>query len=110
MTFVDIANMIESVGLPYTYDFFPNNIAPTPPYIVFNYPNRDDFGADNINYSHIGTLNVELYTATKDFQLESTLESILEQNGFYYTKTESYIRSENLFLITYVMEFTIKEQ
>lgn len=110
MTFKDIAQMIESVGVPYTYDFFPNNIAPTPPYIVFNYPSRDDFGADNINYSNIGTLNVELYTATKDFQLEETLESVLTQNGFYYTKSEAYIRTENLFQISYVMDFVITKE
>lgn len=109
MTYREIATLIESIGIPFTYYSFPDNIAPDPPYIVFNYPDRDDFGADNINYSHIGTLNIELYTATKDFQLEETLESILTQNGFYYTKSEAYIRTENLFQITYVMDFVIKE-
>lgn len=109
MTFTEIPQMIESMGLPYTYDFFPENIAPTPPYIVFNYPNRDDFGADNINYSHISVLNIELYTATKDFESEETVESVLEQNGFYYEKNEAYIRNENLYQISYTMEFVIKE-
>lgn len=109
MTFKDIAQMIESMGLPYTYDFFPNNIAPTPPYIVFNYPNRNDFGADNVNYSKIGILNLELYTATKDFALEQNVEAVLEQNGFFYEKNEAYIRNENLFQITYDMQFVIKE-
>lgn len=109
MTFKEISQMIHSIGLPYTYDFFPENIAPAPPYIVFNYPNRDDFGADNINYSKISVLNIELYTATKDFDLENTVESVLTQNGFYYEKNEAYIRNENLYQISYVMEFVIKE-
>lgn len=109
MTYQQIASMIQSMGLPFTYDSFPNNIAPTPPYIVFNYPNRDDFGADNINYSKIEVLNLELYTATKDFALEQSVEAILEQNGFFYEKNESYIRNENLYQITYDMEFVIKE-
>lgn len=109
MTYVEIAQMIESIGLPFTYDSFPNNVAPLPPYIVFNYPNRDDFGADNINYSKIDTLNIELYTASKDFTLEQNIEAILTQNGFFYEKNEDYIRSENLYQITYDMEFVVKE-
>ena len=108
MTYKQIAQMIESMGLPFTYDSFPNNIAPTPPYIVFNYPNRNDFAADNVNYSQIEILNLELYTATKDFSLEESIEAVLEQNGFFYEKTEAYIRNENLYQITYVMQF-VKE-
>ena len=44
MTFQEVAQMIESIGLPFVYDSFPNNEAPQAPYIVFNYPNNDDFG------------------------------------------------------------------
>ena len=104
MTFQEVATMIESIGLPFTYDSFPNNIAPTPPYIVFNYPQNDDFGADNTNYVSIDVLNIELYSASKDFANEQTIESVLNQNGFYYEKSEAYIRSENLFQITYVTQ------
>ena len=104
MTFQEVAIMIGSIGLPYTYDSFPNNIAPTPPYIVFNYPQSDDFGADNINYVSIDVLNIELYSASKDFVNEQAIESVLNQNGFYYEKSEAYIRSENLFQITYVTQ------
>ena len=109
MTYKEIAELIESIGLPFTYDSFPDNIAPSLPYIVFNYPNRDDFGADNTNYSKITVLNIELYTASKDFELENRVESVLSESGFYYEKNESYIRNENCFLITYDMEFVIKE-
>ena len=110
MTYQDIAKMIESFGLPYTYDSFPNNIAPLPPYIVFNYPNRNDFGADNINYSKICILNIELYTAIKDFETEEKIEAILEENGFFYEKNEAFIRNEELFQITYDMQFVMKEK
>jgi hypothetical protein len=104
MTFKEIADMIHTIGLPFTYDSFPNNLAPEPPYIVFNYPNNDDFGADNKNYVSIDTLNIELYTAEKDFDTESQVEAVLEANGIFYEKTETYIRQENLFQISYVSE------
>lgn len=104
MTYQEVASMIQGVGLPFTYDSFPNNIAPNPPYIVFNYPQNDDFGADNTNYVSIDVLNIELYSASKDFANEQAIESVLNQNGFYYEKSEAYIRSENLFQITYVTQ------
>jgi hypothetical protein len=76
---------------------------------VFNYPDRNDFGADNINYSKISILNLELYTASKDFDLEKRVEAVLEQNGFFYEKSEAYIRKENTYQVSYVMQFTVKE-
>lgn len=107
MTYEDIKDMIEDTTLPFTYDSFPNNIAPQPPYIVFNFPYRNDFGADNINYAKIDTINIELYTSSKDFELESQIEDHLTSYGLYYTKSETYIRSENLYQITYVAQEVI---
>jgi hypothetical protein len=109
MTYQEIAAMIESMGFPFVYNSFPNNEAPQLPYIVFNYPDRNDFGADNINYSKISILNLELYTASKDFDLEKRVEAVLEQNGFFYEKSEAYIRKENTYQVSYVMQFTVKE-
>lgn len=108
MTYQEIADMIEGIGLPYTYNSFPNNIAPNPPYIVFNYPQNNDFGADDETYVRVDILNLELYTATKDFQLEETIETILSQNGLFFDKNETYIRNEDLFQISYVSQF-VKE-
>ena len=109
MKFKDIKTMIASIGLPYTYDSFPENIAPNPPYIVFTYPNNNDFAADNTNYVSIDTLNIELYTANKDFTTEASVEAVLNANGFFYQKTETYIRQENLFQIRYVSEVITEE-
>lgn len=108
MTYKEIKTIIAGFGLPYTYYSFPNDIAPDPPYIVFNYPENDDVLADNSNYASVVTLNLELYTAEKDIELEETIEAVLNQNGFVYDKTEDYIRQEELFQITYVSSF-VKE-
>ena len=104
MSYQEIATMISSIGLPYAYDLFPSNIAPEPPYIVFNYPQSNDFGADNINYVSIDLLNIELYTANKDFATEQSVETVLNANGLFYEKSEAYIRQENLFQISYVCQ------
>ena len=104
MTYQDITRMIENIGLPFAYDTFPEKKVPKPPYIVFNLPQSNDFGADNINYVSIDTLNIELYTNKKDFSMESNVETVLNQYGLFYEKTETYIRSENLYQISYVCE------
>ena len=96
--------MIASIGLSCAYDRFPNDIAPEPPYIVFNLPQNDDFGADNTNYCSIDVLNIELYTANKDFNTEQSVEAVLNANGLFYEKNETYIRTENLFQISYTCE------
>lgn len=106
MTKTEINAFIRELGLPYTYDSFPNNIAPNPPYIVFNYPDINDLLADNTNYQRITILNIELYTATKDFDLENEIETALSQSGFVYTKETNFIRNEQLYITTYITSFT----
>lgn len=108
MTYEQIATMIESMGLPYVYHAFPINGAPSLPYIVFNYPNRDDFGADNMNYVHIDNIDIELYTENKDFTLESSIESVLEQNGLFYSKSVMYLQTEHMYEILYEVQTVIK--
>ena len=104
MKYQDISRMIESIGLPFAYDFFPEGKVPQPPYVVFNLPQSNDFGADNINYVSIDTLNIELYTAGRNFQMEENVETVLNQYGLFYEKTETYIRQENLYQISFVCE------
>lgn len=106
-TFEEIKNILESIGYPYNYDFFPENKVPAPPYMVFYYPNRDDFYADDSNFTQIEQLNIELYTDEKDFDAEEAVESKLSLNGITFQKQEAYIDSENLYQVLYIMEVVI---
>ncbi len=108
MTYREIAEMIASIGLPYTYYSFPIGQAPNLPYIVFYYPSNDDFSADNKNYVPILNVNVELYTQEKDFDTEATVETVLAANGIYYSKTESYLESEQMYEVLYEFQL-VKE-
>lgn len=110
MTFKQVSDMINGIGYPYAYYQFandPNNPPPPPPFICFYYPNSDDLKADNINYAAINALIIELYTDEKDFVAESAVEAVLKYNEIPYDKTETYIDSEKMFQITYVMEVLI---
>lgn len=107
MTKIEVAKMIEDIGLPYAYYQFPENTAQAPPFICFFYTSTDDLYADDTNYQRITGLSVELYTATKDFTNEDAVESALTSNGLTYRKEESYIESEKMWQIAYDMEVLI---
>ena len=109
MTLKEVSDMISTIGLPYAYYQFPDGTEQEPPFVVFYYPESDDFYADNKNYVDKRRLYVELYTDNKDFEKEATVESVLSSNGLSYRKVETYINSERMFQITYETEVIINE-
>lgn len=107
MTARQIYEMLQGVGVPCVYHHFAENSGQQPPFICYYFPASDDFKADGTNYARINELIVELYTDIKDFALEGLLGDALSENGFVYDKTEEYIDSEKMFMITYTMEVLI---
>ena len=67
-------------------------------------PGEDTFGADNLMYHSFKQLNIELYTDEKSPEAERRVEEVLTQNNIFYTKTEAYILSEQLYEVLYEME------
>ena len=107
MTHKEVASMVKSIGLPFAYYQFPEGTGQAPPFVVFFYSSTDDVFADDSNYQRIETLNIELYTKDKDFNLESQVESVISANGLTYHKEESHIDSEKMWQIAYEMEVII---
>lgn len=107
MTFKQIKELIESIGLPFNYYQWETGQAPALPYILFYYPERNDFIADGKNYQHIVRLNIELYTAKKDFAKEAQVEAVLETAEIIYDKEEQYIPDERMYEVLYTMEVLI---
>ena len=109
MTYDEIASMIDSTELNNAYYQYPEGEAPELPYILFYYPNRDDFQADDKNYAKIPQLNIELYTKEKDFEKEKLIEDLLDANDITYDKEEQYIEAEEMYEVLYTMEVIINE-
>lgn len=107
MTYKEVATMVSSIGVPYAYYQFPEDTAQPTPFVCFYYPGDNDLKADDSNYAIIRSLTIELYTDEKDFTLEATVESVLTSNGLPFSRTESYINSEKMYLITYQTEVVI---
>lgn len=101
MTTRDIKALVESFGLPYAYHQFADGTGQDTPFVCFFYGNRDDFIADDSNYSKIVQLYIELYTDEKDFALESVIENKLSEAGIVYTADEDYIDTERMHVTVY---------
>ena len=108
MTYKEIKTLLSTTNLPVVYYQWPEGQAPEPPYLVFYYPGDNDFIGDNSNYQKIRELTVELYTDQKDFALEETVEGVL--SGMVYSRYETYIDDERMFLVTYEMEVIINAE
>lgn len=104
MTYESIKELLDEIGLPYTYHHWDTESVPELPWIVFDYPAQNDFLADDSIYQKITALQIDLYTDRKDLQTEAMVEQVLEQNGIVYTKEETYIASEKMYEITYETE------
>lgn len=107
MTYKEVAAMIREVGVPYAYYQFTEATAKPCPFIVFYYPGRDDFIADDRNYTPVTRLIMELYTDDKDFALEAAAEAVWTSHGLVFYKSENYIDSEKMYQIVYETEITI---
>lgn len=109
MTYRQVAEMVSSIGVPYAYYQFPNNSGIAPPFVCFYFDSSNDFAADNTNYQRIRPLSIELYTGNKDFTLEQTVENVLNQNGLVYSREETYLDSEKMYMVTFMTEIIITE-
>lgn len=101
MTYREISSLVESIGLPFAYNEFPEGTDTAPPFVCFLIPDSADFVADGTNYAKIRPLVIELYTDNKDFALEAQVEAALNGAGLVYSRSENYIGSERMYQISY---------
>lgn len=107
MTTQEVAQMIESVGVPYAYYQFDEATAKPCPFICFYYAGSEDFIADSTNYVSINRLIIELYTDNKDFALEKKVQDAINANGLVYSRDEGYIDSEKMYEVIFESEVII---
>ena len=110
MTYTDVASMVDSIGIPCAYYQFTKETAKPCPFICFYYGDSNDFAADNTNYQRIRQLLIELYTDEKDFTLEETVETTLNSYGLVYTRSESPIDSERMYMVVFTTDIVITEE
>ena len=107
MTLEELAGMLEKTGFPFAYDHFAEGESPDPPFICYLLPQSDNFSADGKVYLKVSSVNIELYTDSKDLAVEQTLEAVLDTHGIFYDKTEVWIESEKLYEVLYSFEMEV---
>ena len=102
--------MVAGIGVPYAYYQFPEGTGQDCPFICFYFTESNDLAADNTNYQRIRQLVVELYTDNKDFALEDAVEAALNGSGLVYSRLESYIDTERMYMVAFTTEVIITEE
>ena len=96
----DLVKLLEETGIPFAYDHFAEGESPDPPFICYLLPQSDNFSADGKVYLKVSSVNIELYTDSKDLSVEQKLEAVLDTHGIFYDKTEVWIESEKLYEVS----------
>lgn len=110
MTPAEIKLMVESVGIPTAYYQFAGKTKQQPPFICYFLGNGQDFIADNSNYVRADALYVELYTDSKDFELEKRVETVINSHELVFEKQEVFLDSEHMHETIYTTNTTLEVQ
>ena len=102
-----LLSVLDSIGIPYAYDHFAEGESPEPPFLCYLLPGSDNFSADGKVYLKVSSVNIELYTDSKDLSVEQKLEAVLDTHGIFYDKTEVWIESEKLYEVLYSFEMEV---
>lgn len=110
MKYTEVKSMLSAIqselGIPFTYYAF-KEPAPKLPYITFDYPSSRNIPASDTVYQRVDDLVITLYTKNKDFELEESVESFFKSYKLVWDKTEDYVESEDMFVMTYETEIYV---
>lgn len=99
---MSIYEVLQSTGLPVAYSHF--RTKQEPPFIVYMGDGQRTLSADNTFYWTYNGYRIEYYFTKKDETNEAAIEAALFNAGYQYVKSEdSYIQSEDLFVIYYTI-------
>lgn len=107
MTLVEVAEMLAEMNIDFAYNAFESETGKQPPFICYFYSGNVVEAADNVNYAKIETLNIELYTDTKDFALEAQVETVLNNHEMVFSREEEWLEGEQMQMTIYTMEVLI---
>ena len=83
------------------YRCFPVGEAPALPYICYEVDGSRNVIGDNEVIKEILDVNIDLYSKQKDTTSEGLIETALKTAKIPWNKTETYIDTEDCFMVTY---------
>lgn len=110
MLIKEFKQILDQTGLPVTYYLWEPGEVPPLPYIIYWIPEDSDYYADGENYMCIQNVRIELYTKEKAWDLETKVENVLKQNGIPYGREETYLRTEEMWMVVYTVSILRTDQ
>lgn len=104
MTQEQLAVILQTSGLPVSYQDFPDEQCPPMPYIIFEDTGSSQVYADGIVYAAFTPWTIVLFTARKDAAKESLVENALTSAEIAWTKTTEEDDEEQCMRVTYNIE------
>ena len=102
ITYMDLIDEMEVLGFPCTYGSFKSE--PPIPFTVVQFAYSDDMMADNQNYKGVGNYQLEYYNSIKYPPDEILIQNKLKELRLPYMKTETRIKSEDLYQVIYEIQ------
>lgn len=91
----ELFSMLKTLDIPVVYMQWAPDTAPDPPFICYRFASNDgSLQADNVNFYNVSEWYVELYTDTKNDELEESLEALFYSHEIPFEKTEAQIEED----------------
>lgn len=100
-TLQELYTQLKSLGVPVAYRTFGKGEEPPFPFIVYYRENESSLIADNHNYFQIPYVTIELYDLERNEQMETAIETMLNEHEIPYEKYSVFIDEEQMELTGY---------
>lgn len=105
----EIEEALKSLGIPCDYNALETRNSIDAPFLVWYFPETNNFEADGEVYVRISVLAIELYTDSKNKDLEKLVEDLLESREMVWEKEEQFLMNEKLYRVKYETEVILNE-
>ena len=102
MTQKDFGDILAASGLPVAYLAFPADQCPAMPFVTWQETGSNNVSADGVVYQPVRSIQVDLFTAGKDWGAEAALEQALA--GLFWNKIQTLDDAEACQRYTYTFE------
>ena len=102
MTPKQIQDMLKASGFPVAYLAFPADKCPAMPFVTWQEVGSNNVSADGIVYKPVRTIQIDLYTAEKDWNAEAALEGAIAD--YFWNKYQTVEDNEACQRYTYTIE------
>ncbi len=102
MNQIQMIALLNTLTVPSFYGQAP--VGTVLPFLTIHSDQPDNFAADNGAYVEKWNFRLDLYSVAKDLTHEAEIKKLLNDNGIYWTKTEEYIDSENVWEVEFEFE------